>query len=168
MPVADFEIAYGETELREGGYVNDPTDRGGETCRGVARKFHPSWHGWPIVDQIKSDHPDDFIHRIDEDPQLAELTKQFFRDRFWQPILGDEIPNQHVANKLFDTGVNQGVATSVRYLQDGLNLLNRNGRNYADIEVDGKMGPMTLVSLKALLVLEKGQPDDLLKLLHIM
>ncbi len=86
--MADFEIAYGETELREGGYVNDPTD--------------------------------------------------------------------------------QAVATSVRYLQDGLNLLNRNGRNYADIEVDGKMGPMTLVSLKALLDLEKGQPDYLLKLLNIM
>jgi lysozyme family protein len=54
--MADFEIAYGETELREGGYVNDPVDRGGETHRGVARKFHPDWSGWKIIDQIKQDH----------------------------------------------------------------------------------------------------------------
>ena len=47
--MADFEIAYGETELFEGGYVNDPVDRDGETHRGVARRFHPDWEGWQIV-----------------------------------------------------------------------------------------------------------------------
>ncbi|MFM7564688.1 MAG: glycosyl hydrolase 108 family protein, partial [Planctomycetota bacterium] len=39
--MADFAIAFDETMINEGGYVDDPDDRGGETYRGVARRFHP-------------------------------------------------------------------------------------------------------------------------------
>jgi lysozyme family protein len=166
--MADFEIAYGETELREGGYVNDPVDRGGETCRGVARKFHESWPGWMLVDRIKTDHPQDFVRRINDSPEIAELAKQFFRKQFWNPIRGDELPNQHLANKVFDTAVNQGVGSSVRYLQEALNMLNRNQQNYPDIAVDGKLGAETLQTIKLFLELEQGRPDYLLKLLNLM
>jgi lysozyme family protein len=166
--MADFDIAYGETEIREGGYVNDPVDRGGETHRGVARRFHPDWEGWKIVDKYKKDFPEDFTRRINEDQKLIELSKALYRKNYWEPIRGDDIPNQHVANKVFDTGVNQGVATSVRYLQDGLNLLNRNEKNYPDIEVDGKFGDQTIKTLNALLDLEDGQPDYLLKVLNVL
>ncbi|MEL7499276.1 MAG: glycosyl hydrolase 108 family protein [Planctomycetota bacterium] len=165
---ADFEIAYGETELFEGGYVNDPDDKGGETHRGVTRRFHPKWPGWKIIDQIKSDFPDDFVRRINDNQKLVELSKTLYRDKYWAPIQGDQFTNQLLANKVFDTGVNQGVATSVRYLQDGLNLLNRNQKNYDDIKVDGKMGSSTLTAMSAFLKLEKGQPDYLLKLLNLM
>lgn len=166
--MADFEIAYGETEINEGGYVNDPDDRGGETCRGIARRFHPDWPGWTIVDRIKEASPGEFVERIDGNAELAQLAKALYRDKYWNPILGDDIPNQHVANKVFDTGVNQGVATSVDYLQQSLNLLNRNERNYADVDVDRKMGPATLAALRAFLQLEEGRPDYLLKLLNLM
>lgn len=165
---ADFEIAYGETELFEGGYVNDPDDKGGETHRGVARRFHPHWPGWKIIDDYKTKHPDDFIKRVNDDPKLVELSKQLYRAKYWAPILGDQISNQAIANKVFDTGVNQGVGTSVRYLQESLNLLNRNQKNYPDIKVDGSMGPATLKSLNRFLKLEKGRPDYLLKLLNLM
>ena len=166
--MADFEIAYGETELREGGYVNDPVDKGGETHLGVARKFNGDWPGWKIVDQIKKDHPKDFKDRINASEELATLAKALFRKRYWAPIRGDEIPNQHIANKVFDTGVNQGVGRSVQYLQEGLNLLNRDQKNYDDIEVDGKFGNETLKTLVAFLKLENGQPDYLLKALNLL
>lgn len=166
--MADFEIAYGETELREGGYVNDPVDRGGETCRGVARKFHPNWEGWELVDQIKTQHPEDFKKRIDEDPVIAERAKEFYRKQFWNPIQGDQLPNQHLANKVFDTAVNQGIGTSLRYLQEGLNLLNRSAKDYPDIPVDGRMGLATLATIHEFLKLEKDKPDYLLKLLNLM
>lgn len=166
--MADFEIAYGETELHEGGYVNDPDDKRGETHRGVARAYHPTWAGWTIIDRIKAENPDDFVRLINDNQQLVDLSREFYRQKFWEPIRGDEIPDQHVANKVFDTGVNQGVATSIRYLQGGLNLLNRNQVNYADIEVDGAMGPATLASLKSFLKLEKDKPDYLLKIMNIM
>ncbi|QEG24041.1 glycoside hydrolase family 108 protein [Mariniblastus fucicola] len=166
--MADFEIAYGETEIREGGYVHDPVDKGGETHRGVARKFNGDWAGWPIIDQIKKDHPVDFKQRINDSEELAELAKELFRERYWNPIRGDEIPDQHVANKVFDTGVNQGVARSVKYLQEGLNLLNRDQKNYADIQVDGKLGDATLATLKKFLRLEDDQPDYLLKVMNLL
>lgn len=166
--MADFDIAYGETEIREGGYVNDPVDKGGETHRGVARRFNPDWKGWPIIDRIKKEHPKDFKQRINANDELAELAKELFRQRYWNPVRGDEIPNQHIANKVFDTGVNQGVGRSVRFLQEGLNLLNRNQKNYADIEVDGSFGDKTLATVKAFLKLEKDEPDYLLKILNLL
>ena len=166
--MADFDIAYGETEIREGGYVNDPVDKGGETHRGVARKFHPDWPGWKIIDQIKHDHPDDFKKRINDSQELADLAKTVYREKYWAPIRGDELPNQHLANKVFDTGVNQGVARSVRYLQEGLNLLNRNQKNYADIAVDGKLGDQTLKTIATFLKLETDRPDYLLKALNVL
>lgn len=166
--MADFEIAYGETEMREGGYVNDPVDRGGETCRGIARRFHDRWSGWALVDKIKTEHPDDFKRRIDDSPEIAKLAKDFFRTQFWNPVRGDKIPDQHLANKVFDTAVNQGIGSSVRYLQESLNLLNRNQQDYADIEIDGSMGPATLETIDKFLRLEQGRPDYLLKLLNLM
>jgi len=166
--MSDFEIAFGETELNEGGYVDDPDDRGGETHLGISRKFHPTWNGWKLVDQLKSNHPDDYIRQVNQNAQLHRLAKAFYRENFWKPILGSQIPNQSIANKVFDTGVNQGTGTSVRYLQESLNLLNRNQQEYKDIGVDGKMGPKTLAALNEFLKLEKGQPDYLLKLLNLM
>ncbi|MDG2012847.1 MAG: glycosyl hydrolase 108 family protein [Pirellulaceae bacterium] len=166
--MADFEIAYGETEMHEGGYANDPVDRGGETYRGVARHYHPNWSGWRIIDQLKETHPDDFKRRIEDHQGLVDSTKQFYRTKFWDPIRGDEIPDQSLANKVFDTGVNQGVASSIGYLQESLNLLNRNQKNYLDIAVDKQMGPETQKSLQAFLKLESGRPDFLLKLLNLM
>lgn len=165
--MADFEIAYGETAIYEGGYVNDPVDKGGETHLGIARKFNGDWEGWPIIDKIKTDHPDDFKSRINANEKLAQLAKELFREKYWTPIRGDEIPNQHIANKVFDTGVNMGVKRSVLFLQQGLNLLNRNQRNYGDIEIDGKFGNATLQAIKQFLKLEKDKPDYLLKLLNL-
>ena len=166
--MADFEIAWGETEINEGGYVNDPVDEGGETYRGITRKYHPDWPGWAIVEKHKQADPPNFKTRLDNDQQLYQLVKQVYRRHYWDPIRGDELPNQHLANKVFDTGVNQGVATSVRYLQEGLNLLNRNENDYADIEVDGKLGDQTMMTLKSFLELESGQPDYLLKILNVL
>ena len=45
---------------------------------------------------------------------------------------------------MFDTGVNMGTGTATGFLQRALNALNRNGRDYADIAVDRKMGAATL------------------------
>ena len=166
--MADFEIAFGETEMHEGGYVNDPVDRGGETYRGIARNYHANWPGWRIIDHLKATQPDEFKRQIEDHQGLIDMTKRLYRSQFWDPIQGGKIPNQSLANKIFDTGVNQGVASSVGYLQESLNLLNRNQQNYPDIKVDKKMGPITLKSLQAFLKLESGHPDYLLKLLNLM
>ena len=41
--MAEFSEAFTQTAAHEGGYSNDPLDRGGETYRGIARVHHPDW-----------------------------------------------------------------------------------------------------------------------------
>lgn len=166
--MAKFEIAWGEAEINEGGYVNDSLDQGGETYRGITRRFHPDWAGWRLIETHKTASPANFTQRLDNDKQLYQLVLKVYRHSYWKPIRGADIPNQHIANKVFDTGINQGVTRSIRYLQDSLNLLNRNEKSYGDIEVDGKMGDTTLATLDQFLRLEEGHPDYLLKSMAIM
>ena len=166
--VADFDIAWGETEINEGGYVNDPVDKGGETYRGVTRRFHPNWPGWLLIQKYQKEYPKSFAQKLDNDPKLYEMVKEVYRKNYWAPIWGDKISNQHIANKVFDTGVNQGVARSLRYLQEGLNLLNRKEKDFDDLKVDGKMGQRTLRALSLFLRSESGSPDYLLKMMALM
>lgn len=168
VAMADFELAYDETLQNEGGYVHDPDDRGGETYRGIARNLHPQWAGWEIVDRCKATHPDDFEKALDERADLQEWIKSFYRENFWNPIRGDELTDQHLANELFDTGVNQGIGSVVRYWQEALNLLNRNGRDYGDLVVDGTAGEKTLATTQAFLDRQQGRSDALLKVLNLM
>jgi lysozyme family protein len=165
--VADFEIAFDETMHFEGGYANDPDDRGGETYRGIARRFHDQWSGWSIIDEIKRESPNDFRDRLDQHAELQEQVKTFYRSTFWRAIGGDEIEDQHIANELFDTGVNQGAGTAIRYLQESLNLLNRKPAETPDLEVDGVMGKKTLERLRQTIENERRRPDSLLKLLNL-
>lgn len=166
--MADFEIAFDETMLHEGGYVDDPDDAGGETYRGVARKFHPGWPGWKKVDAHKQQAPAEFQKLLDDDRELQELVAAFYREFFWQPIRGDQLADQALANELFDTAVNQGVGTAIRFWQEALNLLNRHGRDYPEIAVDGLVGEQTLATTAKFLARNRQQPDRLLKVLNLM
>ena len=56
-----------------------------------------------------------------------------------------------VGEELVDTGVNMGVAVAGRFLQRALNSLNRNGRDFADVVVDGECGRATRIALSAFL-----------------
>ena len=165
--MADFEIAFDETMQFEGGYANDPDDKGGETYRGISRKYHGTWPGWKIIDEFKTRSPQTFSEELDKHSALQEQVKTFYRETFWRAIHGGELTDQHIANELFDTGVNQGSATAVKYLQESLNLLNRNQKNYPDIQIDGTMGSQTLESLAQFIELETGRSDALLKLLNL-
>lgn len=55
--MADFNKAHLEVMGNEGGYANNPADSGGETYKGIARKFHPAWPGWKMVDDLKRSLP---------------------------------------------------------------------------------------------------------------
>ena len=113
--MANFEIAYSRTAKFEGGYVNDPDDNGGETYAGISRKSNPDWQGWKIVDKYKS--RSDFPKCLDKDANLKKQVMDLYRDRYWNPIWGDKIKNQKVANEIYDFGVNAGVSTSIKLQQ---------------------------------------------------
>jgi lysozyme family protein len=143
--MSDFFTAYLQTMGHEGQYSNDQRDRGGETWKGVARKMHPEWDGWLIVDMIKrSVITSDLSHILRDDEELEELVRAFYKAEFWDKLLLDQIKDQDIASEIFDTAVNQGLVKAVSYLQKSLNLLNNDQSHYSDINEDGKTGPATM------------------------
>lgn len=140
--MADFDKAFALTLEHEGGYVDDPDDTGGETFKGVARNKWPDWKGWEVIDNLKDDT--NFPKNLDDDSTVQSLIKSFYKKNFWDKARLDEFDNQDIANEIFDTGVNQGMGTAIKYLQESLNLLNRNQKDYPDIAVDGGCGPVTV------------------------
>jgi lysozyme family protein len=140
--MADFKIAFIKTMDHERGYANHPLDRGGETYRGIARKFHPTWKGWELIDSYKKSK--NFESLLDNDAYLQSLVEQFYKINFWDVLSLDKLKSQLIATELFDTGVNMGHDVAANFLQSALNLLNRNQKDYKDLPVIGKIGPLTI------------------------
>ncbi len=162
--MANFDTAYDITMAHEGGYDNNPNDVGGETYKGISRKFHPYWPGWDIIDAAK-DLPD-FPNSLYTNETLDKLTREFFKTNFWDIVRGDEIPSQIIANELFDTGVNMNHIRAVLFLQKALNVLNKNGKLYADISTDGRFGNGTLSALES--CLDLGGESILYKIINVL
>lgn len=124
--MADYFQAFERMIKNEGGYVltDDPADKGGMTYAGISRKHWPQWDGWRIIDAGGT-------------PE-ADMVRRFYRLNFWQPIQGDAIISQAIAQTLFDFAVNAGVKTAVILAQTVLGTT-----------PDGKLGPKTLAALNA-------------------
>jgi len=176
--MADFIKSYNITMKHEGLYSNDKDDFGGETYKGISKKYHPSWDGWEIIDTIKnevfgagfSNHRDEYTalnNSLSNSAELDSKVKLFYKQSFWDVFLGDFIKSQIIANELFDTSVNMGSNRAIAFLQMGLNVLNKAEKLYKNITVDGKMGQKTLDTLNMLLSIP-GEDLVLYKVLNIL
>jgi lysozyme family protein len=145
ITMADFNISYKLIEKNEGLYGCDPTDKGGETYKGIARKRNPYWKGWIIVDKYKL--LPNFPKNMYSDVELDTCVKLFYKEEYWDINKLDNFSSQILADELLDTGVNMGVGKAAKFLQLTLNVLNKNGASYPDILEDGKVGPGTLQAL---------------------
>jgi len=163
--MADFKKAFEHTMAHEGGYVDDPTDRGGETFMGIARNLHSEWAGWDIIDSKKADST--FPKCLHQTAGLKQCIRDFYKQHFWNVWAGDMFDDQAVATEMFDTAVNMGVSRAVKFLQSALNALNRDGRLYPDLTVDGKSGRKTLNALDKLEA-KPGDTDLLYKMLNVL
>jgi len=113
------------------GYANHPDDPGGETNYGVTRTVAlENGYAGPMRDI----------------PYTKVLD--IYRRMYWDDLLGDEIPDQEIAEEIFDTGVNCGMPVVKRFLQRTLNVLNAKGTKYPDLAVDGMVGPRTIDALR--------------------
>ena len=117
---------------REGGYVNHPADRGGPTCFGITEAVARA-HGYRGA---MADLP-------------HEEAAAIYRRLYWLRPKFDQVATRapRVAAELFDTGVNMGPAVAATFLQRALTALNRNGKDFADLVPDGRVGPRTLSAL---------------------
>ncbi len=163
--MADFLKAYKLTMHEEGLYSNDPLDPGGETFKGISRKYHPSWHGWCSIDAMRRES-DNFPDCLKDDEELELCVQEFYKEQFWNVFLGDNLAPQVLADELFDTAVNMGSIRAISFLQTALNVMNRNGELYPDIVVDGLFGEVTLGSLVKYFY--RDHVNILLKIMNIL
>ena len=169
--MADFEIAYAPLKDFEGGYDNDPDDRGGETYAGIARKFFPSWQGWKLIDQIKKTNKT--RSAINQAAKADRLLRDYVRAWYkttWFDALGlGELP-QPLANEIFEQSVNLGKSGSGKKVQIICNAYNYQPgakKLFADLKVDGAIGPKTLATLKIILA-NKANAESLVHALNCM
>lgn len=142
-----FERLLEDLLRREGGYAYHRDDRGGKTMFGITEAVARQ-HGY--------DGPMRSMPRA--------VAVEIYHQRYWvQPgfdrVAGLSAP---VAAELFDTGVNMGPAVAGRFLQRVLNALNRQQRDYADVAVDGSVGPRTLEALSRYLLVRGREGETVL------
>ncbi len=125
--MAEFSLAYNKMIRNEGGYINHKIlgDRGGQTYAGISRTFHGDWPGWALIDNNELNSS-----------RLNRLVFNFYKDKFWNRISGDQINNQKIAESMFDFSVNAGVRTSIKLVQVILG-----------VKPDGIVGERTLKKL---------------------
>jgi lysozyme family protein len=127
--MANFNQSYTRTAANEGGYQSSPADPGNYnsagqlvgTNWGISAPVYEDWLGYP---PSKS--------------QMQGMTqataKAIMKARFWNKIQGDNLPNQYVADLLFDGVVNHG--RGVRLAQEVLG-----------VTPDNDFGPQTFQAL---------------------
>ena len=132
-----FERALNLVLEFEGGYANHPNDPGGETYKGIARRFWPREAIWAIIDSYKGQNlPLGFEGTLEKDEKLQKLVRQFYLDKFWLAVRADELP-EPLGEYTFDFAVNVGVVTATRAMQRAIN-----------VKDDGIIGPVTLQAAK--------------------
>lgn len=122
----NFAEAFNRLMKYEGGYVDDPLDRGGATNCGISTNFLKS-HG---------------IEKKAKDLTFSEI-KSIYEVYFWNLSKCNQIKNDKLAYFLFDSCVNCGQARAVTFLQIALNCLKK-------IEVDGILGNVTLRAVNSI------------------
>lgn len=146
--MANFKISEQETGRFEGLYANNPSDRGGETYAGIARKFWPNWLGWKKIDAIKSKYGKtaSIINQYaKKDAELSEMISQFYKGNFWDSLKLDAVTDQQLANTVYDFGVNSGTDRAAKTLQNAAN-----DTGLVSVVVDGKVGAKTIAAINAL------------------
>lgn len=116
----NFEQALKLVLRHEGGYVNHPSDPGGETMHGITQRvarqngYSGSMRNMPV-----------------------EVAARIYRALYWDAVRADELP-ESLRFHVFDAAVNSGVSRAVEWLQE-----------CGEVKADGIIGPKTLAASKA-------------------
>ena len=107
----------------EGGYSNDPVDRGGATNKGITIATFRHYCGSnATIEQLKALTDEQWMH--------------IFLCGFWNPFKADNIANQSVANICVDWAWASGTGTAIRQVQSLLG-----------VTADGVVGAQTLAAI---------------------
>lgn len=116
-----FDRAFDHLIGVEGGYVNDPSDRGGETKYGITKRSYP----------------DEDIRNL-----TLDRAKYLYKRDFWDAYLIESypIPLWYI---IFDMYVNHNPSAVGYILQRAINNKAESKGRTAPLEVDGRIGPKT-------------------------
>lgn len=90
-----FDEAIDRVLSSEGGYVNDPTDPGGETKFGISKRAYPN---------------------VDIAGLTREDAKAIYKRDYWDVIYGAGL-HEDIAFQVLDFAVNSGGSVAIQYLQ---------------------------------------------------
>jgi lysozyme family protein len=120
----NWSAAFDHMLESEGGFVDDPLDRGGTTMLGVTQKTWEDWLKRPVTkDEMRA--------------LTKEQVEPLYKTRYWDAIKGDQLPDG-VDYLVFDFAVNAGPGRAAKFLQKAV------GAN-----PDGAIGPATLAAVAA-------------------
>jgi lysozyme family protein len=125
-----FPEVIGHVLGLEGGYSNDPRDPGGETMWGIT---------------VRIARQNGYTGPMRELPRLEAI--RIYRAVFWTPLRLDEVAQVSiaVASELFEANVNMWHGAAGSFLQRSLRALG------AQLELDGEVGPQTVLALRTYL-----------------
>lgn len=128
-------------------YTNLPNDKGGPTKWGITEATARAFGYKGRMQDLD-----------------YETAYRIYVERFWHAPKFDEINirSDELAQAMFDWGVNSGPSRPVKALQRALNTLNRQGKDYPDIDTDGGLGRITFGAIDAFV---KKRGDDGLRYL---
>lgn len=133
----------------EKGYSNHGQDAGGETYRGISRKYHAGLSIWSVVDQTKIECTENGklnvrkLNRILADNENLQIEIcEFYKSEYYLKRGIDKIENDGIAKKVFSYEVNARPGVGRKALQAGINIAGRE-----TLKIDGKIGPATIRAL---------------------
>lgn len=125
--MANIKILAPFIQSWEGGFVNDPDDKGGATMRGITIGTYTEY----------------CRKKGKKVPTLADLKRitdqewlDILKTMYWDPWQADNIQSQGIANICVNWGWGSGVKTAIKAVQTALGL-----------KADGVVGPATLAAL---------------------
>lgn len=95
MTARIWNDAFGLLVINEGGYVNNPHDKGGETKYGISKTTYPD---------------------VDIENLTLEQAKGIYKKDYWDRCKCDDLPDA-LSVAVFDFAVNSGVKRAIKYLQ---------------------------------------------------
>ncbi|MGZ2449569.1 lysozyme family protein [Rhizobium ruizarguesonis] len=121
----EFERALTRVLVHEGGYVNHPSDPGGETNKGITKRVYDTY-------RERMGQPTQSVRNISQ----AEIAA-IYKAAYWDLAKCDQLP-AGISYVVFDGAVNSGVSQSIKWLQRALGV----------VAVDGVIGNATIAAVQ--------------------
>lgn len=154
--MSTFELAIVTILQHEGGFINNPNDKGGATNFGISQRYLSHLLNREVTtEEIKT--------------LSKEKAMQIYKKHWWDQYSYGAIMSQAIATKVFDLAINIGPYYAHRLLQHA--CWKTQGRKLPELIDDGIIGPITInvvnnINPESLLSAIKSEATEFYRSLH--